>query len=149
MVDFEMAAINSIQKVFPESEIKGCFFHLSQNIYLKIEEYRLQMRYQEDSEWSLQIRMIPALTFVPADDVPDAFEALSKILPPESRPVADYFEDAYFGRPQRRGRRQPTSAIAMWNMYSRSEDKLPKTSNSVKGWHRSFQSNVGSSHPTI
>jgi len=93
--------------------------------------------------------MIPALAFVLTDDVAGAFEELSEILPPESRPVADYFEDTYIGRPQRRGRRQPTYAIGMWNMYQRSEDELPKTNNSVEGWHRSFQSNVGSFHPTI
>ena len=34
-------------------------------------------------------------------------------------------------------------------MYQRSEDELPKTNNSVEDWHRSFQSNVGSHHPSI
>ena len=58
--------------------------------------------------------MIPALAFVPIDEVVGAFEELSEILPPESRPVADYFEDSYIGRPKRRGPRQPTYAIEMW-----------------------------------
>lgn len=149
MIDFEMAVINSLEIVFPESEVKGCFFHLSQNIYRKIQENGLQQRYQEDSNFALKLRMIPALAFVPTDDVVGAFEQLSEILPPESRAVADYFEDAYIGRPQRRGRRQPIFAIEMWNMHNRAGDELPKTNNSVEGWHRSFQCNVGSSHPTI
>ena len=35
MIDFERAMINSIATVFPNAEINGCFFHLSQNIYKK------------------------------------------------------------------------------------------------------------------
>jgi len=149
MVDFEMAVITTLERVFPDSEIKGCFFHLSQNIYRKIQESGLQQRYQEDSDFALKLRMIPALAFVPTVDVVEAFEELSEILPPECRPITDYFEDSYIGRPQRRGRRQSTYALGMWNMHLRSENELPKTNNSVEGWHRSFQSNVGSFHPTI
>ena len=114
MINFELAVINSLERVFPDSEIKGCFFHLSQNIYRKIQENGLQQRYQEDSDFALKLRMIPALAFVPIDEVVGAFEELSEILPPESRPVANYFEDLYIGRPKRRGRRQPTYAIEMW-----------------------------------
>ena len=149
MIDFELAVINSLERVFLDSEIKGCFFHLSQNIYRKIQENGLQQRYQEDSDFTLKLRMIPALAVVPIDEVVGAFEELSKILPPESRTVADYFEDSYIGRPKRSGRRKPAYAIEMWNMHRRSEDELPKTNNSVEGWHRSFQCNIRSCHPTI
>ena len=149
MVDFELAVINSLESIFPECEIKGCFFHLSQNIYRKIQENGLLKRYQEDCDFALIVRMIPALAFVPADEVIGAFENLSDIIPQELRSVADYFEDFYIGRPQRRGRRQPTFSVTMWNMNLRSEEELPKTNNSVEGWHRSFQSNVGSYHPTL
>ena len=36
MVDFEKAMINSIKIVFPYAEVKGCFFHFSQNIYKQV-----------------------------------------------------------------------------------------------------------------
>ena len=133
MVDFELAVVNSLERVFPDSEIRGCFFHLSQNIYRKNTEHGLKQRYPEDSHFALTLRMIPALAFVPTNDVTGAFEQLSEILHPEMRPVADYFEDTYVGSPRRRGRRQPTFAIGMWNMFQRYEDELPKTNNSVEG----------------
>ena len=93
--------------------------------------------------------MLPALAFVPPEDVVGAFEALAELLPQNVIPIADYFEDFYIGRPKRRGRRQATYNIDMWNMHQRAEYELPKTNNAVEGWHRSFQSNVGSYHPTI
>lgn len=109
----------------------------------------MQQLYQDDVEFALKLRLFPELAFVPTDEVIGVFDVLYEFLSPECIPIADYFEDFYIGRPQRHGRRQPTYAINMWNMYQRSEDELPKTNNAVEGWHRSFQSNVGSSHPTI
>ncbi|XP_059154938.1 uncharacterized protein LOC131940304 [Physella acuta] len=65
MIDFEMAVIKSVERVFPKCEVKGCFFHLSQNIYRKIQDSGLQQLYQVDSEFALKLRMLPALAFVP------------------------------------------------------------------------------------
>ena len=93
--------------------------------------------------------MIAALAFIPKDKLIDAFMELSEYLPEDTRPIQDYFEDHYIGRPQRRGRRQPIFPMDIWNMFDRAAEELPKTNNFVEGWHRSFQSNVGSSHPNI
>ena len=149
MVDFELAVIKSIEVNFPDSEINGCFFHLSQSVYRKIQECGFQRRYQEDSDFALKLRMLPALAFVPVEEVVDAFEILMDFLPLEISPVAEYFENTYVGRRQRRGRREPIFNIHIWNMYQRTADELPRTNNSVEGWHRSLQANFGSSHPTI
>ena len=51
--------------------------------------------------------MIPALAFVPPQDVIAAFEELSDELPAESQPVVDYFEETFVSRPLPRGRRPP------------------------------------------
>ncbi|XP_059169402.1 uncharacterized protein LOC131951125 [Physella acuta] len=136
MIDFEMAVIKSVERVFPECEVKGCFFHLSQNIYRKIQDSGLQQLYQVDSEFALKLRMLPALAFVPIEHMSYAFEKLLEIFPQEAMPIADYFEDYYIGRPQRRGRRQPMFPLDIWNMHTRAEDHMPKTNNSVEGWHR-------------
>ena len=149
MVDYEAAIINTIRDNFPNTDVKGCFFHLSQNIFRKIQEHGLQVKYQDDSDFALQLKMIPALAFVPIQDVIKAFDALSEILPGEAQPILDYFEDNYLGRPQRHGRRQPTFTIDLWNMSQRVEEELPKTNNNVEGWHKSFQSNVGCCHPNL
>ena len=34
-------------------------------------------------------------------------------------------------------------------MYNQTLDDLPRTNNAVKGWHRSFQANVGAYHPNF
>ncbi|XP_059159252.1 mitogen-activated protein kinase kinase kinase 2-like [Physella acuta] len=110
--------------------------------WIKIQDSGLQQRYQVDSEFALKLRMLPALAFVPTEHISNAFDKLSEIFPQEAMPIADYFEDYYIGGPQRRGRRKPMFPFDMWNMLTRAEDHMPKTNNSVEGWHRSFQSNM-------
>jgi hypothetical protein len=64
--------------------------------------------------------------------------------------LTDYFEDTWIGRPnKRRTRRPPTFSLALWNQYDVTLADLPKTNNSVEGWHRAFSSFLGAFNPTI
>ena len=147
MIDFEIASRNTLQEVFPEATIQGCFYHLSQAIYRKVQSIGLQQEYQTNVDLSLKIRMLAALAFVPVDDIVESFEHLAASMPDETQPITDYFEDTYIGRRQRHGRRQPPFAHTMWSVHNRVEEGLPRTNNHVEGWHRRMQSNVGAYHP--
>lgn len=76
MIDFEMAAIQSIKKSFPESEINCCHFHLTKNIWKKIQEVGLQTPYGNDVEFAVHLRMLAALAFVPVHKVVEGYEAI-------------------------------------------------------------------------
>ena len=39
-------------------------------------------------------------------------------------------------------------SIEFWNMFHRTDAELPRTNNSMKGWHRSFQGHLPSCHPS-
>jgi hypothetical protein len=39
--------------------------------------------------------------------------------------------------------------LALWNQYLGTLEDLPKTNNSVEGWHNSFSSLLSANHPTI
>ena len=150
MIDFEIASRNALQDIFPDATIQGCFYHLSQAIYRKVQSIGLQQEYQTNLDLSLKIRMLAALAFVPVDDIVESFEHLADSMPDEAQPITDYFEDTYIGRLQRRGRRrQPPFAHDMWSVHNRVEEGLPRTNNHIEGWHRRMQSNVGAHHPSI
>ncbi|XP_077985938.1 uncharacterized protein LOC144440443 [Glandiceps talaboti] len=93
--------------------------------------------------------MLPAIAYVPEDEVIDTFETLAQNMPNDAEQVVDYFESNYIGRPRRHGRRPPRFPITMWNMNSRVNDELPRTNNNIAGWHRRMQANVASHHPNI
>jgi len=54
-------------------KVYGCFYHLCSNVWKHVQEC-LQVRYMADNELALTVRMIPALAFVPLNDVTTAFD---------------------------------------------------------------------------
>jgi hypothetical protein len=147
MSDFEKAAQNALQAAFPNATISGCFFHLGQCVFRKVQELGLQRRYMEDADLRTQVKLLPALALLPPADVIAAFDELH--LDAALDPLYDYYEDTFIGR-QRRGRRaQPRFAIATWNIHDRVADGLPRTNNSVEGWHRAFNKFVAVDHPSV
>ena len=77
------------------------------------------------------------------------FDELSEECPDALIPVLDSWEDNFIGRRRRNRRAQPRFAATVWNVRERVEDGLPKTNNSVEGWHHAFQSSVDCHHPTV
>ena len=102
MIDFEMASKNALSKTFPKAEVKGCFYHLAQSVYRKVQSSGLQKRCKDDAEFRLQVRMLPALAFVSVERVCEVFDILEEKLK-EVQPLLDYFEDTFIGGRQRRG----------------------------------------------
>ena len=154
LVDFERAAINVIEHLNPNVEIKGCFYHLSSNVWKRIQQFGYQQRYNDDQEFALNTRMLCALAFLPPDDVIQEFEQLVDCIRDVYNDIMDglldYFEDTFIGRYRRNApRRPPMFQLNLWNMFHRTDDELPRTNNSVEGWHRSFQAQVSSCHPVF
>lgn len=156
MSDFEMAAVKAFAAEFPAAQQRGCFFHFTQCVWRKIQaEPMVRKYYVEDANFALNLRMILSLAFVPKKDLIKAFEALSEnnfFLHHEQilRPIIDYFEDTWIGRADRRGKRRvPKFPHEMWNCFEAVKNNLPKTNNSIEGWHRSYGESVGACHPNI
>ena len=147
MIDFERAAKNALETTFPNVDVKGCFFHLAQNVYRQVQSHGLAEEYQRNAEFALEVRMIPALAFVPTADVIASFELLDDELSDEAQPILQYFEGTYIGRRRLDGtRRNPMFDLAMWNVHERTRNEQPRTNNNLEGWHRRFQADVGGHH---
>ena len=153
LVDFEKGAMNAIEHFKPDTEIKGCFYHLSSNVWKKVRELGFQQRYVNEEEFALHCRMLCALAFLPEADVIDGFNELTDVVQENFEHDFDgllnYFEDTYIGRVRRNRRGRPLFPINTWNMFNRTNDELPRTNNNVEGWHRRFSLQVSSCHPTI
>lgn len=153
LTDFEQAAINAASREFQNVQNKGCFFHLSQSIYRRIQESGLSVHYGTDENFSLLIRHIPALAFLPHDNIPAAFDELKGHMPPEANNIVQWFEDNYVhGRARRTLRDGNVSRVAplfppaFWSVVENIEYAFPRTQNSVEAWHRRWEVLVGVSH---
>ena len=149
MVDFEKAVINAFEEIFI-AVVPGCFFHLSQNVYRKIQSEGLVTQYNNDREFATWIKMLPSLAFVPENEVTDCFNLLMQNFPESAINVATYFETNYIGKKLAdQTRRTPIYPIRIWNMYGRMNLRLSRTNNSVEGWHNAMKSSFSSLHPSL
>ena len=65
MTDFELAAINAIRQNFPGVVITGCFFHMQQCMWRKIQSLGLTNAYSEaDGHFALCCKSLSCLAFV-------------------------------------------------------------------------------------
>ena len=116
--------------------LKAVFFYLTQNFWRKIQELGLKTKYQNDPSFSLQTRMIPAFAFATPTDIPD---------------LALYFESTYIRRhmPNCSVVIPSTFSLDMWDYHMMVHQGLPRTTNAVEGWHRSFSAHISCHHPSI
>jgi len=150
LTDFETAIFSAFTDVFPDATRTGCFFHFSQCIFRQVQQHGLLGDYAVP-EFSIFVRMLAALAFVPENDVITSFETLIDVdYPDRAEPILDYFEDNFIGRKDRRGvRKSPAFPVALWNISQRVVNTLPRTNNSVEGWHNGFQRTLMCSHPSL
>ena len=149
-IDFETGSMNAIRYAFPQAEVLGCYFHLGQSIWRKIQEQGLRNAYINGEDMRRSIKMVMALAFLPENEVGDAFDDVSDECEEALQPVLDYFEDVYLGRRDRRGRRrQARFPVRMWSVYSRQQRGLPRTNNQLESWHNAFQGCTETRHPSI
>ena len=94
------------------------------------------------------------MAYVPVDYVVRYFEYLVdtpfyRELESDLSRLLDYFEETRVGKKDRKGKRKnPKCSITIWNCYV-DEYNLPKTNNSVEGWHNSFSSILNAIHLSI
>ena len=64
-VDFEVGAINAVRGEYPTWNVYGCLFHLSKNVYKKVQANGLAALYLNDQVFRNNIRMIRTHTRYP------------------------------------------------------------------------------------
>ncbi|CAF4721956.1 unnamed protein product, partial [Rotaria sp. Silwood2] len=150
-LDFEQAAIGSIETKFPHTNISGCFFHLCQSVYRAVVRFGLKTDYSDDPLLAQQIRALPALALLNTDDVIDTFEELKQQFPIQRKPVLEYFEKIYIGEHNRasRPRKRPQFNVKLWNVHQGTLRGGHRTNNMLEGWNNRFASLVDRTHPNI
>lgn len=142
LTGYELPTINALRSTWPNVTVEGCFYHLSQAIYRKVQSEGLAGLYASDGDFPVYIKMIAALAFIPPANAVSAFEDLQEILPPVAEPICNYFEDNYIGTLRGRigtqYRQTPQFPVSLWNVYNRVDADLP-LNNFIEEWHRGFQ----------
>lgn len=134
--DFELAAINAARLVF-ECEIYGCFFHLSQSFWRRIQQDGLKNWFKDD-KLRITFRKTQALAFVPVEDVKECFKMIKDDAPRTATSFLTYIENNYVGSDTKKSR----FPLEFWNLYNRVKLQLPRTNNSIESWHSRISRNT-------
>ena len=96
ILDFENAATQALRRVIGQDvHVQGCFYHLTQSTWRKIQDLGLTGIYNEDEEFKLICGMVDALTFLPPDDVQEGMQLLRRIAPIVAEDLLNYFDSIY------------------------------------------------------
>ncbi|XP_077289448.1 uncharacterized protein LOC143913487 [Arctopsyche grandis] len=147
--DLEKAAIHASQSVFPGVESRVCFFHFEDCLWRNIQRFGLAQNYQSDTAFSLKLKRLMALAFVPADGIPAALEVLRPTMPVEANVVVEWLDEYYVNgkeniRPDGTiAKTPPLYPPEMWSIYPSTVDGMPHRQNVVENWHRRWEALVG------
>jgi len=95
-MDFELAVMNAAKLILGSHiTIRGCFYHLCQSTYRKLQELGLSERYKTDEAFRKFCTMVDSLAFLPLDDVKNGMKWLKKNIPTRAEDFIIYFDTTY------------------------------------------------------
>ena len=164
--DYEQASIRAIQTTFGDHvESQGCFYHLTQSTWRKIQQLGLTQRYRDEEDVKLFCGMLDGLAFLPIHEVPNGMDFLKTNTPPGLESLVDYFDSVYVSGtycriqipaanpddiPLIRMRHiQPMFPPPLWNMFEPTVNNNPRTNNFCESWNFGFSKLVGHNNPSV
>lgn len=164
MTDFEDSLLRAVVVVFGRDvQNKGCFYHLTQSTWRKIQALGLAATYYTDEHFRHFVGMMDGLAFLPVEEVDAGMAYLWTIVPPAANELLQYFDDTYVSGILRHqpfdgadgamvhhfNRRPPMFPKATWNVNQATLDGNARTNNVCEGWNNKFRSLVGHYHPSV
>ena len=158
--DFEKGVLKAVRRTFGcDVHRQGCFFHLCQSTWRKINNLGLAERYRDPRNGDLRFfaAEMDALAFLPPDDVKEGMDYLKGRIPEGAELLFQYFDQTYVNgtsrleahtNPQgnpviRTVRKEPMFPADLWNCNGATIDGGPRTNNVAEGFNNRVQTLVG------
>lgn len=134
LLDFELASYNQAKLYFKDHQLYGCLFHFGQIIWRRVQLLKFSKDFIADYNIKFNVKMILALSFVPIGDVLIMAARLKKYLVTEDSKYVlilfKWFQQEYLSE------NNGNKSIKFWNAHERTLKRIPKTTNSIEGFHR-------------
>lgn len=80
MVDYEKAIHNALRTVFPNIQVKGCWFHFTQAILRNLGSVGLKSKYKNNLEFRLIIQHLFNLALIPLEEIDKVYNQICDLL---------------------------------------------------------------------
>lgn len=149
IIDFEQALFLGIKLAFPTSAINGCLFHLGQIIWRKLQSFCFTEKYKCCYSFCYCIKLINALAFVPEYDILKFAKLLYAYFKRENMDedlitVLNWFIEKFCVSSNNENHNPK-----FWSVYKRTKDGLPRTTNSLEGYHRHLNCVLNTNNPSV
>ena len=151
IIDFEKAAANAFELIWPEIQIRHCYFHFAQNI-TKSSKLLFPFEFGKNLEFHIHIRSIYCLCFFAEDKIDYAYHILKLkmtekfgITHPNLTKLGSYIEPNYIGG----NGKEAQFKSKHWSVKDRVDMNFPRTNNLSEAFNKKFQRFVGCEHPSI
>ncbi|XP_064648761.1 uncharacterized protein LOC135500972 [Lineus longissimus] len=144
--DFEQALINAVETELPNADVRGCYFHFTQNLWRRVQELGLAVPYRRNRRLRKCIRKVMSLGYLPMPIMQMNFNLLRTArrttnLINRYPALMDFF--AYIMNTYVNGTFPP----ALWNVYERNMGL--RTNNNLESYHRVLNDTVVVKHPSL
>ena len=168
--DFEQATINAVTAVIGSHvNVHGCFYHLTQSTWRKVQELGLTTAYKDDDHVKHFCSMLDAPAYLPLTDVTEGMLYIRQNVPSRDGlealvDLVHYLDATYVNGTARRVQRPVTShriqplrirrtpplfPPSMWNVHDLTLAGADRTNNLCESWNCSFANLVGHHHPSL
>ncbi|XP_071111934.1 uncharacterized protein [Haliotis cracherodii] len=138
---FEVAAIRAIETLFPDCDVRGCFFHYSKALWRMLQRLDFSALYQQNPEVNAWVRRAAALPLLPVNLVQDTFidvmDSAAEI--PQAVQFRDYMTNTWIDN-------HAQFQLGLWNHH---DNIGPRTNNHLEGWHCHLNKLVQRAHPNV
>lgn len=140
--DFEFGAINALKLCFPYALISGCQFHLGQALMRKLKVFNLYYLYKSNPIIKKFVKSLIALSYCDINQIIETFSQLKMQVdfPDILSPLYQYFYNNYISS-DLDGR----FPVTLWHALDIFDQEVPRTNNSIEGWHNAFKNSFGTS----
>ena len=138
-IDFEIALVQSVNLLFPSSQLKGCYYHFVQALWRWVQNHGCVILYKDNSEFRSLIKCTAALAHVPRQYLHLVWSGIKAAAPemPVCSDFIDYFKDTWL---------KGSFPVVMWN---HSDNEGPATNNHLEDWRARLNRLAKKSHTNI
>lgn len=144
IMDFELIAMKCVKQNFDNVTVNGCFFHLAQSLYRRIQRAGKAVIYGTNNNFAIEMKCLLALAFLDEKEIPHYFMKLQESVSSESIDLVQMFgKDYVLGN----GKNDPCFSPKLWSIASLQDKGLPRTQNSAESWHHRINKIVNHKNP--
>ena len=161
VIDFEMTMVHALISVIGEHiTVRGCFYHLTQSTWRKVQSLGLTQLYKDSEDVKLFCGMMDSLALLPIEDLPAGLDFLRNNMPEGLDDLLTYFDATYCTGTYRRIQRHADDAVvlhripplfqpAMWNVHQVTLGGEQRTNNLCEAWYHRIEHLCDVNHHSV